>query len=162
MLDTVGDAAGGKAVRNPNAGAARVETALASPVDYVEFTFTAQAGVPYHLWIRGKAQGNGWKNDSVHVQFSNVTAYPIGTTSAAMVNLEDCSGCGLSGWGWQDNGYGTGVMGPNITFTTAGTQTIRIQTREDGMFIDQVVLSPDRYLTTSPGALKNDTTIVAK
>jgi hypothetical protein len=161
-LDAVSDAAGGTAVRNPNAGAARVETALASPVNYVEFTFNAEAGVPYHLWIRGKAQGNGWKNDSVHVQFSNVTAYPIGTTSAALVNLEDCSGCGLSGWGWQDNGYGTGVMGPNITFTTAGTQTIRIQTREDGMFIDQVVLSPDRYLTTSPGALKNDTTIVAK
>ena len=29
-------------------------------------------------------------------------------------NLEDCGGCGLSGWGWQDNGYGTGVLGPAV------------------------------------------------
>ena len=161
-LDSDISAAGGKVVRDPNAGAARVETALAGPVNYVEFTINVQAGVPYHLWIRSRAQGNGWKNDSVFVQFSGTTAYAIGTTSAAEVNLEDCSGCGLSGWGWQDNGYGTGVMGPNIVFSTSGSQTIRIQTREDGIFIDQIVLSPDRYLTTSPGALKNDTTVVPK
>ena len=161
-LDTDSAAAGGKVVRNPNAGDPRVETALASPVNYVEFTFPAEAGVPYHLWLRGRAQGNGWKNDSVFVQFSGTSTYAIGTTSAAEVNLEDCSGCGLASWGWQDNGYGTGVMGPNIVFTASGTQTIRIQTREDGLFIDQIVLSPDRYLTTSPGALKNDTTIVPK
>jgi hypothetical protein len=162
VLDAQSDAAGGFAVRNPNDGAARVDTALASPTNYVEFTVNVQADVPYHLWIRGRAQGNGWKNDSVHVQFSGTTAYGIGTTSATEVNLEDCGGCGLSGWGWQDNGYGAGVLGPNITFTTSGPQTIRIQTREDGMFIDQIVLSPSRYLTTAPGALKDDTTIVQK
>jgi hypothetical protein len=39
-------------------------------------------------------------------------------------------------------------------------QTIRIQQREDGVSIDQIVLSPSRYRTTSPGALKNDRTIL--
>ena len=34
--------------------------------------------------------------------------------------------------------------------------------REDGVSIDQVVLSPASYLTRAPGALKNDTTILAK
>jgi hypothetical protein len=47
-------------------------------------------------------------------------------------------------------------------FTQAGAQTIRIQTREDGIAIDQIVLSPLPSRTTSPGALKNDTTIVPK
>jgi hypothetical protein len=96
----------------------------------------------------------------VHVQFSNSQDYPIGTTAAAEVNLEDCSGCRLAGWGWQDNGWGVGVNGPHIVFTTGGTQTIRVQTREDGLMIDQVVLSPAAFLEEAPGALKNDATIL--
>jgi hypothetical protein len=78
------------------------------------------------------------------------------------VNLEDCSGCGLSGWGWQDNGYGAGVLGPEIYFAASGPQTIRIQVREDGLGIDQIVLSPSLYRTASPGALKNDGTVLQK
>jgi hypothetical protein len=35
-----------------------------------------------------------------------------------------------------------------------------IQTREDGVSIDQVVLSSEKYLTTRPGKSKNDTTIL--
>ena len=88
--------------------------------------------------------------------------FRIGTTSATRVNLQDCSGCTISGWGWQDNGYGTSVLGPTLRFATGGAQTIRIQAREDGVSIDQVVLSPSTYLTRAPGALKNDTTILPK
>jgi hypothetical protein len=76
------------------------------------------------------------------------------------VNLEDCNGCRLSNWGWQDNGYGTGVLGPVVYFAQTGPQTIRVQTREDGLSIDQIVLSPGRFLSASPGTLKNDTTII--
>jgi hypothetical protein len=161
-------AAGGASLRQPNAGAAKITTAGASPANYFELIFTAEANIPYRLWIRSKADGNNWANDSVFIQFSgSVTQsgspiYRIGTTSAAESNLEDCSGCGLSGWGWQDNGWGTGVMGPPIYFATSGTQTIRIQQREDGAAIDQIVLSPSIWLNSSPGSLKNDTTIVQK
>jgi hypothetical protein len=160
-------AAGNASLRQPNAGAAKITTAAADPANYFELNFTADANTPYRLWIRSKAEGNSWANDSVFIQFSgSVTQsgsaiYRIGTTSAAESNLEDCSGCGLSGWGWQDNGWGTGVMGPLIYFT-GGPQTIRIQQREDGAAIDQIVLSPSTWLNASPGALKNDTTIVQK
>jgi hypothetical protein len=161
-------AAGGARLRNPNAGAARINTPLANPSHYFEMTFTAQAATAYRLWLRGKADSNYWGSDSVWVQFSssvNASGAPvsrIGTTSAEMVNLEDCSGCGISGWGWQDNGYGTGVLGPVIYFQTSGVQTIRVQVREDGFSIDQIVLSPDTFLTASPGALKNDNTILPR
>jgi hypothetical protein len=37
---------------------------------------------------------------------------------------------------------------------------LRIQAREDGVGIDQVVLSSVKYLTARPGATKNDATIV--
>lgn len=116
--------------------------------------------------MRGQADNNYWGNDSVFVQFSGSlntlgqAAYRIGTTSALEVNLEDCSGCGLSGWGWQDDGWGVNVLGPTISFATTGTQTIRIQTREDGISIDQIVLSSYSYLFSSPGLLKNDNTIL--
>jgi phosphatidylserine/phosphatidylglycerophosphate/cardiolipin synthase-like enzyme len=161
-------AAGGFSMRQPNAGAPKVEVAAAAPTDYFEMTFTAEAGVPYRLWVRGKAQNNSWKNDSVFAQFSgSVTGagsatYRIGTTSATEINIEDCSGCGLAGWGWQDNGWGEGVLGPVIYFASSGPQTIRIQSREDGLAIDQIVLSPRTWLSTSPGALKSDTTILPR
>ncbi len=150
-------AAGGALIRHPNAGAAKVTAASSSPANYFELTFAAVANVPYHLWLRGRADGNNWANDSVFVQFSNVAAYPVGTPAAAVVTLEDCTSCGVSGWGWQDNGFNG--LGADVTFTTTGPQTIRIQTREDGLAIDQVMLSPSRFLTTSPGALKRDATI---
>jgi hypothetical protein len=159
-------AAGGARLQNPNAGAPKIAAALASPVDYFEMTFDADAGRAYRLWIRGKATGNNWANDSVHVQFSDaVTAsgtpiFRIGTTSSAEVNLEDCANCGISGWGWQDNGYGAGVLGPEIKFATTGAHTLRVQVREDGLGIDQIVLSAGRYLSAAPGAGKNDGTIV--
>ena len=161
-------AAGGKRISNPDAGAPKLSTPLASPTDYFQMTFNATAGVDYRLWIRGRAQNDFWGNDSVFIQFSDsvnssgAAVFRIGTTSAAEMNLEDCSGCGLSGWGWQDNGWGVGVLGPLIRFATTGTHTIRIQVREDGLSIDQIVLSSQTFKNTAPGRLKNDTTILPK
>ena len=164
-------AADGVFLQNADAGAAKLTVARETPSDYFEITFDADAGRPYRLWLRAKALGNAWANDSVFVQFSGAIdgndatgapIYRIGTTSSATVNLEDASGAGIAGWGWQDNGYGAGVMGPAIVFATAGPQTLRIQPREDGLGIDQVVLSAVKYLSSSPGALKNDTTVLAR
>jgi hypothetical protein len=159
-------AAAGKRIQNPNLGAAKLTTALASPAHYFELTFNAVAGKPYRLWIRGKATNDHYSNDSVFVQFdrsvdkAGAAQWRIGTTSAAVYVLEECSGCTLSGWGWQDTGYGAGVLGPVVYFATSGSQRMRIQVREDGLGIDQVVLSPATYLTTAPGPPRNDTTIL--
>ena len=160
-------AAGGARLQSANLGAPKVVTALDQPQDYFEMTFTAEAGRGYRLWIRGKADANLWANDSVHVQFagsvnaSGSPIYRIGTASSAEVNVEECGGCGLAGWGWQDNGYGAGVLGPLVYFATTGTHRLRVQTREDGIGIDQIVLSPARYLSSAPGALKNDGTLLS-
>ena len=97
---------------------------------------------------------------SASVDAAGAPVFRSGTTDAAAVVLEDCGGCGVSGWGWQDNGYGTGVLGPVIYFATSGAQTIRVQRREDGISIDQIVLSPGTYLKSPPGAVKNDNRIL--
>lgn len=159
-------AAAGNRLYHTDAGTPKITTPFVNPPHYFEMTFNAEAGRPYRLWIRAKAQDDFWGNDSVWVQFSDsvnssgAAVYRIGTTTGTEINLEDCSGCGLSGWGWQDNGWGVGVFGPQIFFQSTGTHTIRVQGREDGISIDQIVLSPGTYLLNSPGALKNDNTIL--
>jgi len=47
-----------------------------------------------------------------------------------------------------------------LRFPKGGYQFIRIQTREDGVSFDQVVLSAEKYLDRRPGSAKNDTTIL--
>jgi hypothetical protein len=49
-----------------------------------------------------------------------------------------------------------------VTVATNGTHTLRIQVREDGVAVDQIVLSPDAYLHAAPGPVSNDSTIVRK
>ncbi len=159
-------AARGQRLYQPNAGVPRTDAAVASPAHYFELSFTAPAGVPFRLWMRGKGEGDSGANDSVWVQFSDSIdaagqpAFRIGTTSGTMVNIEDCAGCGLSGWGWQDNGLGVGALGPTIRFASSGTHRVRVQAREDGTSFDHLVLSPTTFLSTSPGAVVNDTTIL--
>ena len=147
----------GTKIHHADGGDAKVITAAESPTNYFELTFTATAGVPYRLWLHGRADGDHWANDSVFVQFSeSMTAfgdavYRIGTTSATEVNLEECRGCELkNSWAWQDNGWGRGLLGPAIYFAKSGAQTLRVQTREDGLSIDQIVLSPSTYLESAP------------
>jgi hypothetical protein len=159
-------AAGGASLWNPDRGAAKLATALAAPANYFELTFTAQAGTPYHLWMRGKADKNSWANDSVYVQFSgsvDVNGVPqsrLDSTSATFYSVENGTNAGVAGWGWNDDDY-NGFATP-IYFEKTGPQTIRIQVREDGLALDQIVLSAGRYLTTSPGAFKNDSTMVPR
>jgi hypothetical protein len=161
-------AAGGRRLQNADDGTPKLTTPLASPAEAFELTFSATAGRPYRLWLRGRAQNDKYVNDSVFVQFdASVTAtgtatWRIGTTSATVVVLEDAGGAGVQGWGWADNGYGVNVLGPVVYFAQTGPQRLRIQVREDGVGIDQVVLSPAKYLTARPGATKNDTTILVR
>jgi hypothetical protein len=144
----------------------RVKKPVASPQNYFEMQVWADGGVPYRLWLRGKAEQNSIANDSVYAQFSdtlddaNQALFRIGTASAMVVTLAECDSCTLSNWAWQDDGYGIGVLGPAIRFAATGWHTLRVQTREDGISIDQVVLSPASYLTASPGAASGDTTIL--
>ena len=73
--------------------------------------------------------------------------------------LQDGASGSLSGWGWGDNGFGN--FGPDIYFATTGPHTMRIQVRTDGTILDQIVISPDTWVRTSPGTLKYDTAILA-
>jgi hypothetical protein len=167
----VSDASAADGVRayDPNLGAPKVTVPSAQPDGGVSREFLVEPGLTYKLWLRLKADSNHWANDSVWVQFSGATdqsgtpVYRIGTNSALAVNLEECAGCGISGWGWEDDGWGSvdraGVL---LRFAEGGWQRILIQTREDGVSVDQIVLSAEKYLARRPGAAKNDATILPR
>jgi hypothetical protein len=167
MLIPDPSAAGGTRVASLNEGVDVKASNTAQPSDYFELKFNAEQGKPYRLWIRGKAERDRSSNDSVFVQFSgSVDAagraiYRIGTTSVTPVILTDCGSCSLSGWGWQDNATGLNALGPVVYFSSTGQHTIRVQIREDGLSIDQIVLSPAAYLIKAPGTTANDTTILS-
>jgi FG-GAP-like repeat len=157
-------AAFGARVWHPDAGAPKQAEPLASPANYFEMGFVADPTQEYKLWIRLKAENDNWANDSVFVQFTGGKdaagnpVYEIGTASALAVNLEECSNCGESGWGWEDDGWGAvNRNGVALRFPEGGAQTIRIQTREDGVSIDQIVLSSEKYKAKRPGTAKDDT-----
>jgi phosphatidylserine/phosphatidylglycerophosphate/cardiolipin synthase-like enzyme len=163
VIDT--SAAGGRALRNANAGAAKIVPALSEPSSYFDASFNAAAGTAYHVWIRMRADGDSWSNDSVHVQFSDsldssgTPVVRIGTTSSMELVLQGGPGAPAPrGWGWTENGWGS--AGPHVYFAASGAHTIRVQQREDGPTIDQIVISPDTYLTASPGARRDDATIL--
>ena len=165
----VGDdtAAGGVRIHYPDAGAPKVNAPLAAPVHYRDIFFTPDPTQTYKLWVRLKADRNSYSNDSIWVQFTGAVdaagtpAAPVGTTQGLAVNLEECSGCGLSGWGWEDDGWGgRNVNGMLLRFPEGGVQHVRIQVREDGVSVDQIVLSAEHYLTSRPGTAKDDTTLL--
>ncbi len=157
-------AAGGQYVGSTDYGWGTTDAPIAQPNDYFEVSFDAPANTPYHVWFRLRASGDSKYNDSVWVQYSDAMSggnhvYAIGSASALDVNLERCSGCSEAGWGWQDGAYWLSQANV-VQFATTGSHTLRVQIREDGVQIDQIVLSPSTWLSSSPGAQTNDTTIV--
>jgi hypothetical protein len=161
-------AASGARAYDPNRGAPKAAAPQANPTSFALASFIADPSQTYKVWVRLKAEGNNWANDSVFLQFygaedaSRNPAFPAGTTSGLDVNLEECSGCGISGWGWRDDAWGQrGVTASETRIRFSRSDgAIMIQTREDGVSIDQIVLSSKKYITTRPGAVKNDATIL--
>ena len=84
------------------------------------------------------------------------------STAGLLVNLAtDSTGSSVNNWGWQNTAYWLS-QATTVTFANSGPHTLRIQIREDGVQLDQIVLSPTTYLSSSPGAVTNDSTIVRK
>jgi endonuclease/exonuclease/phosphatase family metal-dependent hydrolase len=147
-------------------GWSAIDAPLEWPGDYFEATFNARAWTGYRVWLRLKAADNSKWNDSVWVQFSDSTvggepAYRIGTSSGLLINLEECGGCGVSDWGWSGHAWWS-PQALAVEFPSDGPHTIRIQTREDGVEVDQIVLSSSTYMSSAPGRSRDDSTILPR
>jgi hypothetical protein len=92
------------------------------------------------------------------VNASGAATARIGSANALGIVLEEGHGAGVQGWGWGDSSYGG--LGAPIYFNQDGVQKIRIQQREDGIRIDQIVISANAHFDGAPGASTADATIV--
>ena len=125
----------------------------ANPANYFELTFNAETGPPITSGSAARRIRNNWANDSVFVQFYTVSVtsggaatWRIGTTVGnrrqprGLQRLRSVR-LGLAGQRyWDLNVDGTARLLSRQT----GPQTMRIQMREDGLSIDQIVLSRRR------------------
>jgi hypothetical protein len=159
--------AGGWIMSSADHGWSTASVPLPGPSDYFELTFEAPANTAFRVWLRLRGIADSKWNESVWVQFSDAVTsagaplWRIGTNSGLLVNLENCSGCGIASWGWQDRAWWLGQTAV-VQFTTSGSHTIRVQTREDGVQVDQIVLSSATYRWTPPGAVTRDTKVLPK
>ena len=132
-------------------------------------SFTAPAGAAFRLWIRGKAlQRLGLQRFCPRAVLRQRDAR-AGRPSIASaprpetyVNLEEANGAAFRAGAGRTTASAAGVLGPLVYFADSGTHTIRVQVREDGFSIDQIVLSPDTFLNAAPGANKLDQTKLPK
>jgi len=74
-------AAGGTKLTTSDTGWSSLDTPLASPANYVDVPFNADAGTPYRVWLRLKARGNSAAKLGDHGQWSNLgpdnAVYPL-------------------------------------------------------------------------------------
>src|ERR1700682_5297062 len=153
----------GAKLSTPAGGQSNMAAPLASPTDYVDVSFTGNAGTPYTFWTRLEAVNNSKASDSVWVQFSDALVngtpiYPLNTSSALLVKLAtDSTASSDINWGWVNSAYWLSQP-VTVTFATTGIHTVRVQVRGAGVKFDQIVLSPITYLTAAPGARTNDST----
>ena len=162
-------AAGGARLWHPDAGVTKPAAASAAPRDFFELTFQAESGRPYRVWLRGQAQSNSYNNDSVFVQFSgSVTANGEPDYRDTARRAAPRSSSRIVQAAASPGGAGRTTSTEALRSVRKSTsprrdrQTLRIQGREDGISVDQIVLSSAAYFTTRPGALKNDSTILPK
>ncbi len=78
-------------------------------------------------------------------------------TDVLTVNLGEEGNSGISGWGWQDNAFfefDTGI----VQFEKDGSHTIRVQSRERGVAIEQICLVAETDEESLGKALSRDST----
>lgn len=113
---------------------------LAEPVDYADFEFWADGAKTYTIWLRGRSAGDG-DSDSVWLQFGDF----IGTDNLpdshrrpwGLGNWRDAVGPGV--WTWSSSMPGASPV--TVTFEESGRHRMRLQVKNGGHVIDQILLS---------------------
>ena len=152
----------------PDNGVSFANNPANPPTQWFDVTFNADPGKTYTLWVRLKALNNSKFNDAVWVQFSNA----LGERAAGLPVAIDVGPARQPGdrrERHEPEQLGLGqqrVLAESAAGRScsrpADCRRMRMQIREDGVQIDQIVLSHVTYLNAPPGPPTNDATIVPK
>jgi len=123
-----------------------------SPALYLDYCIEFPTNGTFYFWLRGATGDTNGAGNSVHIALDG--ANPNSTNNNRIGNdINDWGAtCGPpQSWGWVHNSAVTG--GPSsVDVPSAGVHTFRIWFREDGVKLDQFVLTTDPAFTLGPCA----------
>lgn len=131
MTATPGFSGTGYMEAMPNSGAT-----LAAGTDSPElqYTVTFTNSGTFQIWIRGQAPTDA--DDSVWVAVDSGTAVPVTLTAT-------------NAWQWSNRNHTTGTSA--TVAVTAGTRTLRVWMREDGLKLDRILLTRNAGFAATTG-----------
>ena len=160
-------AAGGARLQSTNLGAAKVTTALAAPGQLRRADVHGRRGPRLSPLDprarRGQQLGERFGPRPVRPgrdreRHSRLSHRHHGQRRGEPRGLQSAAAC-PAGDG-RTTATAAACRVRRCTSRTTGPQRIRIQIREDGIAIDQIVLSSSRFVSSAPGSVKNDATIL--
>ena len=98
---------------------------------------------------------NTRKPDHPSILLSHRPDFFMSGIDALEVNLADYTELGTNDWTWQDNAYWSSDSA-DVYFERDGKHTIRVLRREDGVAIDQILLTPHDSVAQYPPALSSE------
>jgi hypothetical protein len=117
------------------------------------FPVPVVAGVPYRCWIHMKVGEPGGPSTAnlVWVQFTGAVDSAGGTVLAPRTDSYlTAQGPTAQGWAWVGCDSEQPGLDHLVRFEETGEATVRIQAGMEGVGLDQIVLSPARYLENPP------------
>ncbi|MBX2999067.1 MAG: hypothetical protein KF893_11205 [Caldilineaceae bacterium] len=92
----------------------------------------------WYIWILGR--GCGVNNDSLHVGMNGQKL--TGSVLGFGENMTGWSECGFA-WRSETEGGGRPYLRPNFYDTNSAFQTVNIWMKEDGLYVDRIILTTD-------------------
>ena len=134
-------------VTTPNTGTIKFGSAGSPNLNY---SVNFPAAGTYYVWVRGwgdtNSQGEG-KNDSLH----------LGLNGSLQASADKIDQFPASGWTWSNSTRDPAVA--TLSISKAGTQTVNLWMREDGLAVDRIEFTTDiTYVPTGTGTEDSATT----
>ncbi len=122
--------------------------------NHVTFKMPVTGGVPYRLWVhlRPEEPCGPRHQHVVHVQITGATDKTTGESlDVGGARYLTIRGDGKPGWGWWGrDSQDSRAVEPLLVFRSSGEVTVRLYEGNHGTAIDQVLLSPAKYLDRPP------------
>ncbi len=114
------------------------------PLVYLEYSIDFPVAGNYFFWVRGGTGDSTGGGNSLHISLDGA-APNANENNRVGDNINDWGGtcpAGALSWGWVYKSAVTGA-GSYVTVPSPGIHTLRITMREDGLKLDQFVLTTD-------------------
>jgi hypothetical protein len=138
----------GYMVALPDAGVNAGNGPSLFPALYLDYCLEFPVAGTYYFWLRGATGDNAGTGNSIHIALDGTN--PNATYNNRVGNdINDWgASCGTAlGWGWVREAGGNAGAPARVDVPAAGIHSFRIWMREDGVKLDQFVLTTDPAFT---------------